>query len=73
MYEKSVAAKKASPAPRMDGLADALISTGYCYDLIGEYNMAIKYLKETQAVAKKLRQEGNVAISLNNIGNVYYS
>ncbi len=73
MYVKSVAAEKSSPAPRMDGLADALISTGYCYYLIDQYDRALKYFKEAQAVAKKLRQEGNVAISLNNIGNVYYS
>ena len=54
MYEKSVAAEKSSPAPRMDGLADALISTGYCYYLIGQYDRALKYFEEALAIGRKV-------------------
>ncbi len=73
MYEKFVEAEKASPSPRMEGLAPALISTGYCYYLIGQYDRTLKYFKEAQAVAEKLGQEGDISTILNNIGNVYYS
>ena len=73
MYEKFVEAEKASPSPRVEGLAPALISTGSCYYLIGQYDRTLKYFKEAQAVAEKLGQEGDISTILNNIGNVYYS
>ena len=39
----------------------------------GQYDKAIKYLEEALAIARKLGQEDNVAIYLNNIGSVYDS
>ena len=54
MYEKFVEAEKASPSPRMEGLAPALISTGYCYYLNGQYDKAIKNYKKALAIGRKV-------------------
>ena len=73
MYEKFVEAEKASPSPRVEGFAPALISTGYCYYLIGQYDKAIKNYKKALAIAEKLGREDGISLCLNNIGMIYHS
>ena len=73
MFEKSAQAEKASPNPRRRYLSSELNAAGYSYYLIGQYDKAIKYYKETLAIVRKYGPGYKIAISLNNVGSVYKS
>jgi len=71
MYVKATEIEKEGPNPNLSNLSLALNEAGYCYDLAGRYDQAIKYYKEALAIDKKLGREQDVAIRLNSIGLVY--
>ncbi len=71
MYVKAIEIEEKAPNPDLSRLASTLNEAGYCYDLAGRYDQAIKYYQEALAIDKKLGREEDVAARLNSIGLVY--
>ncbi|MEW4924628.1 tetratricopeptide repeat protein [Algibacter sp. 2305UL17-15] len=67
-YEKSIIIKEEIGG---DDLSASLLNLGASYDVLGDFDKAISYLKKALSIAKANKNEQRVAYSLNNLGTVY--
>ncbi len=73
MFEKTVQAEKASPSPRMTGLAVGLSQAGYFFNTVDQYDKAIKYYDEALAIYRKQGEEDSVIDLLTEISMSFQS